>query len=233
MVTAGDPDVLMSRQRADHRQPVERHWTQAGPGFDLRCVRQLWDQSRGEPLQVGDGELTAGRIVLAGGVSIGGLSGFSTLRQSVIPVRGQILRLVGGGSRPPSVVNVGQRYLVPRRDGSVLIGSVEQEVGHDWSTEEQTLDDLRRFAAGLIPSLADAPEIESWSGLRPMTFDGLPMIGPLPGHDGVWVAGGHYRSGIHLSPGTAECLTAVIDGGRPPVDLKPFALTGRGDASTT
>ena len=188
---------------------------------DVRRVDDRWD------LDLTTGTVTAGTIVLAGGVSIGSLSAFKSLHRSVIPVRGQILHLDAGRHAPSSVVNVGQRYVVPRVDGTVIVGSVEQEVGENWSTEPDTVAGLRAFAAGLVPELSDAPEIESWSGLRPMTFDGLPMIGPLPGHEDVWVAGGHHRSGIHLSTGTAECLAAAINGDRPPMDLRPFALTGR------
>ena len=177
------------------------------------------------------GRVQTRHVVLAGGVSIGGLSVADSVRGCVIPVRGQMLRLAAGRYSPRAILNVGQRYIVPRRDRTVLVGSVEQEVGEDYSTDEATLSGLREFAASLIPELSTAPELERWAGLRPMTFDGMPMIGPLPGRPGVWIAGGHYRSGIHLSVATADCLVAAVAGRSPAVDLAPFALTGRVDAT--
>ena len=122
------------------------------------------------------------------------------------------------------IVNLGHRYLVPRPDGSVLIGSCEEEVGFRHGTTPRGLDELRQFVRDLCPSLAGGTEAAAWSGLRPMTFDGFPMCGRLPDSERIFVAAGHFRSGVHLSPGTARLLADLINGNEPTLDLDAFRV---------
>ena len=86
------------------------------------------------------------------------------------------------------------------------------------------LDSLREFANQLVPALKDAKQCDSWSGLRPMTFDGFPMIGRLPMSQNVYVAAGHFRSGLHLSPGTAIAVADLITGQPAQVSLDAFRV---------
>ena len=91
-------------------------------------------------------------------------------------------------------------------------------------------DELVLFAKSLVPGLDGWLEFETnWSGLRPGSPDGLPFIGQWPtiGDDNsgtVWAATGHFRAGIQLSVGTAECVVAAVWGKPPPVPLEPFAV---------
>jgi glycine oxidase len=86
------------------------------------------------------------------------------------------------------------------------------------------IESLRDFAVSLIPALATAEQAGCWSGLRPMTFDGFPMIGRVPGSQNLYVAGGHYRSGLHLSTGTAMVLTDLVLDRTPAFSLEPFRV---------
>src|SRR5207244_12004084 len=99
---------------------------------------------------------------------------------------------------------------VPRADGRVLVGSTEEDVGFDKRTTARAIHDLLELACSLVPGLADAPLERCWAGLRPGSPDGLPYLGRVPGWDNVFVAAGHFRAGLQLSPGTAlvlkECL---------------------------
>lgn len=167
---------------------------------------------------------SAGQVALCGGVWTGMIHEQLRLSESIVPVRGQILLLKPSGKLFSSIVNLGHRYVVPRRDGLVLVGSCEEEVGFDARTTETVLDDLRQFARQLCPQLSDAAEVTAWSGLRPMTFDGFPMIGKLPDSRRVYVAAGHFRSGIHLSPGTASCLADVMLNSDPMMSLDAFRV---------
>ena len=146
------------------------------------------------------------------------------LQNSIVPIRGQVLMYKG--DRPPlaSVVNVGNCYLVSRDDGHTLVGSCEEEVGWQLGTTEVVLDRLRKFALDVCPELKNAVEVRSWSGLRPMTFDGFPMIGRAPDSQRVFVASGHYRSGLHLAPATAVVLSDLITNQTPALDLQPFSV---------
>lgn len=156
--------------------------------------------------------LHAKRLVLCGGAATGLIDESLKLERSLIPVRGQMLLLHAEQpwAQTPEIINAGQRYLVSRGDGRVLVGSCEEEVGFRRETTEVEINRLKMFASDLIPELASAPETSRWSGLRPMTFDGMPMIGRVPLRKRTWVATGHFRSGIHLACGTASLIADLL-----------------------
>jgi glycine oxidase len=138
------------------------------------------------------------------------------------PVKGQMLSIVGG----PALRHVirGERYLVPRSDGRILIGATVEEAGYDKRTDVDMIQQLYRSAVAMVPALAEGRILESWAGLRPGTPDGLPILGATAIH-GYFVATGHFRDGILLAPATARVMAQVITGGRPDHDLSAFALS--------
>ena len=73
----------------------------------------------------------------------------------------------------------------------------------------------------VCPALASAEVAYAWCGFRPATRGGLPMLGATPVR-GLFIATGHYRNGILLTPITADVMAAVVTGERPPIDLAPF-----------
>ncbi|TWT76549.1 Glycine oxidase [Planctomycetes bacterium CA13] len=166
----------------------------------------------------------ADRVVLCGGSWSGLLSPELRLERSLIPIRGQILVLKTDHPLLRSIVNVGNRYVLCRDDGHTIIGSCEEETGFVCETTDGMIDALHRFAVGMLPELESAMVVERCAGLRPLTFDGFPMIGKVPDISNVYIAAGHYRSGIHLSPATAVCLADVMMGQTPQVDLEPFRV---------
>lgn len=149
------------------------------------------------------------------------------VENSIFPIKGQML--LYACDRPPltCVVNEGNRYLVPREDGHLLVGSTEEEVGFDKHNTDEGLADLQAFALDLLPGLATAKLEKSWAGLRPATFDGLPYLGRIPQWDNAFVAAGHFRSGLYLSPGTAVVMAQLLLGEQPQIDLDSFRI-GRG-----
>lgn len=166
----------------------------------------------------------ADSIVLTAGAWTGRIAPRLQLDRSVIPIRGQILLLKTERPVAHSVINVGHRYVVARDDGHTLIGSCEEETGFELGTTDAMLDSLHQFASDLFPELATAERIAGWSGLRPMTFDGFPMIGRVPDFHNLYIAAGHYRSGLHLAPGTAVLVSDLIEGVQPCVDPEPFRV---------
>ena len=139
----------------------------------------------------------------------------------VEPVRGQMLQLAGAPIA--HAVSAADAYLVPRGE-STLVGSTLERVGFDSSTTPSALKRLRAAAAAVIPALARAKVERSWAGLRPMTPDGLPLLGRDPDLPSVVYACGHAKNGILLAPITAECIAAIIAGTTPPISLDPFAV---------
>ncbi len=166
--------------------------------------------------------------VLCGGAAVGQIEPSLRLTRAIVPIRGQMLLM----RLPPEdllahqtvIFNAGNRYVVCRGDCRVLVGSCEEEAGWDCSTTPAVLDQLQQFAVGIFPQLTAATVMDRWAGLRPMTFDGFPMIGPVPRQPGVFVAAGHHRSGIHLSLATATLITEMIERRPTSIDTAPFAI---------
>lgn len=146
-------------------------------------------------------------------------------RPEIEPIRGQLVLLDAGERFFRSPINEGIRYLVPRQDGLVLVGATVEEAGFDKSNTPEALEDLTRFARTLIPQLADAPVVKTWAGLRPASVDRYPYLGKLPGVENVYLAAGHYRSGLHLSPATAIVMAQLMCGETPAVNLRPFRVS--------
>ena len=140
------------------------------------------------------------------------------------PVRGQIALLNTRAPGPTKVLLRGKRYIVPRGDGRVLVGSTEEDAGFDKRTTATAIQGLLDFGIGFVPSLADAAIEQCWAGLRPGSPDGLPFIGPVPEVENLWVAAGHFRSGIQLVPGTARVLSEAMQGRPTAVPLEEFRL---------
>jgi glycine/D-amino acid oxidase-like deaminating enzyme len=168
-----------------------------------------------------DGRSQRGRaVVLAGGAWIPLLVG-TPRPLPVEPVRGQMLRLQG--SPLSHAVSADDAYLVPRGE-STLVGSTLERVGFDSATTPAALDRLRLAAVAAVPSLRDAPVESAWAGLRPMTPDARPIIGQDPDLPTVIYACGHGKNGILLAPITAECVSSLVAGGRPPLDISSFDI---------
>ncbi len=158
----------------------------------------------------------------------------SALRTSLLrPIRGQMLLLNTGRPILKSMLLAGHQYVVPRDDGRVLVGSTEEDVGFMKGNTEEAIAGLRAFAENLVPAFREAKEEARWSGLRPMSLDKRPILGRAPGFTNLFVASGHYRSGLQLSPITGMILAKLLTGQQPGVDLTPFSLERFGNPATT
>jgi glycine oxidase len=146
----------------------------------------------------------------------------------VVPRKGQMLAI----ALPPSlplhfVVRTPDIYIVPRTNGPAagraIIGATIEDVGFDRAIYPTDIQHLRRLAAALLPPVADAQQLEAWSGLRPATPDGLPLLGAMPGRSNHFIATGHYRNGILLTPATALVMAQLLTNEAPSIDLAPFS----------
>ncbi|MBI2827003.1 MAG: glycine oxidase ThiO [Planctomycetia bacterium] len=170
------------------------------------------------------GRFAAGTICVTGGAWSRGLLARLGVAIAVKPIRGQIALLNTGAPVLRRVINEGRCYLVPRADGRVLVGSTEEDVGFDKQTTAEAIAGLLSFATELVPALAAAQLETCWAGLRPGSADGRPYLGRVPGYDNMFVAAGHFRSGLQLSPGTAVLMRQAILGQATDVDLSTFGV---------
>lgn len=143
----------------------------------------------------------------------------------MIPVKGEMLAFRGSATRPllHHVVRAPGAYLVPRNDASVILGATSVIGCADEAMTAGGLTSLLLAAQAAVPTIADYPVKDMWTGVRPGTPDDLPIMG-LCGLSGLILATGHYRNGILWAPITAALLTRLIVDGRQDRLLDPFAL---------
>jgi glycine oxidase len=169
--------------------------------------------------------LTAGRFLFSAGAWMDKLLQPLGLRTSIYPVRGQIVLFQPKKPVLKQVVIVGKRYLVARLDGRVLAGATEEpERGFDKYSTPEGVEGLVQFATDLVPALREAEIEKTWVGLRPGSVDGYPYLGELPGLSNAWMAGGHFRAGIQLAPGTATIMTALLTDQPSPLPIDLFRV---------
>jgi glycine oxidase len=165
-------------------------------------------------------------VVLAAGAWTNAIEGVRT--PPLRPVRGQLLQLEWRAGPLQSIIWGPDCYVVPRWDGSVLVGATVEEAGFDERTTEEGIRRLRDAAADLLPVTNDLRLIEARVGLRPATPDELPVIGPDPIVAGLFHASGHYRNGVLLAPITAKLIgDLIVEGTRDQVldSFKPDRFT--------
>jgi glycine oxidase len=170
-----------------------------------------------------NGEHVAGQFVVAAGAWSRRLLAACGADVTIEPVRGQIVLLETQPLPFTHIIGLGARYLVPRPDGRVLVGATEEWVGYCKQNTADAVAGLIRFAQDLVPGLAAAKFADCWSGLRPGAGDGLPYLGPVPGNDNLFVAAGHFRAGVQLSPGTAVLIRQLVLGQDLMLPLETFA----------
>ena len=167
-------------------------------------------------------------LVIAGGAWSDLLGQWLGVNIPVKPLRGQILAL--GPSKYPffhHTLYTHGAYLVSRRDGQVVAGATEEAVGYDTSTTERGIAALRTDAESLVPALVDLPLHSTWAGLRPLSADGLPLLGRVGGWENVHIATGHGRNGILLAPITGALMANSILNNAPlPMAFNPTRFVG-------
>jgi glycine oxidase len=229
------PAVRVGLRYADeghvHARALARALSQAAAAVGVRFVqgryvrRVLTTQGRATGVELDGETLSAGLVVLCAGSWSGLVDGGGVPGPIVRPARGQMVAIE---TRPPLFrhVLVAHRkgYLVPRADGVALAGSTLEMVGFRKEVTVAGLHDILGLARAMVPGLGELPVVETWANFRPLSPDGLPVIGTTP-VAGLLVATGHHRYGILLTPITAQVITDLATTGGTQVDLAPFAVT--------
>lgn len=171
-----------------------------------------------------DGSFEADSYVVTAGAWSDEVLAPLSFSAGISPVRGQLAYY----DTPPSylkspVFTLEQGYVVPKRSGYSLVGTTVEKSGFDESTTDEARDELVKKGRRLVPGLPRHSLRGTSAGLRPKPPGDHPFIGPIPSHPNVFLASGHYRNGMLLAPITAEIITALVYGKRPPVDIRSFA----------
>ncbi|MDI3256440.1 MAG: glycine oxidase ThiO [Kyrpidia sp.] len=165
---------------------------------------------------------SAERAVVAAGAWSSLLLGRPEWQNRVFPIKGEAVLLEAGLFPLRKTVFARDIYLVPKADGRLYLGATEQR--NTWSKEPsaQGLAQLTERANARVPELKTLAVSEIRVGLRPWSDDGLPYLGPLPDSDRLWIAAGHGRNGILLTPITGRLLAEWLVSGRSSPLLRAF-----------
>ncbi|MEO7038498.1 MAG: glycine oxidase ThiO [Candidatus Elarobacter sp.] len=170
------------------------------------------DSERVLGVRAGENFVAAEMVVNAAGAWAGELRGVPPhVRIPVVPVKGQLLSLAMPDRLVTRAMSVPGAYLIPRTDGTLLIGETVEETGFDVRVDAAATQRLREAAVRALPALANLAVDDVWAGLRPRTPNGRPFIGATE-LGGYFVAAGHYRNSILLAPATAQAIANVIEG---------------------
>jgi glycine oxidase len=166
----------------------------------------------------------ASRVCVTAGAWTNELLAQLQLEVPVFPVRGQLAQLRMSPLPFSCVIEQGRRYLVPRPDGLILVGSTEEHTGFVKQTTADGISGLLKFAQCLVPELRNAELVRSWAGLRPGSPDELPLLGRTSLFDNLFVGAGHFRSGLQMSPGSGKILADLLLDRPAPIDMDGLDL---------
>ncbi len=190
-------------------------------GFDVRRVRV--ESGRAVAVEGPGGTLHADAVVLATGAEAGRLAAGMGRPLPIQAGKGYSLSV-----HEPEVQLNGPLYLCDAKvgltpyDGVLRVGGTMELSGVNRTFDRRRVDSIRRLVSSLIPQAFDGVRVEEWVGMRPLTPDGLPVIGRLPALGNAFVASGHQMLGVTLAPSTGYALAELVLHGNSHLDLTPF-----------
>jgi glycine oxidase len=229
------PRVTAALHSPDDHQVENRRVAAALRIAFRRAGGRLHERARVDRIEVEGGRARAvhapGRheadvVVLAAGAWSRGIEGLpEAARPPVRPVKGQMIALRMPAREPllRHVVWTPGAYLIPRLDGRLLIGATVEERGFDDAMTAGGVLSLLESAWRALPGIEELPVVETWTGFRPTSRDDAPVLGPTE-VEGLFLATGHHRNGILLTPATADLVSRAILAGEVPREMAPFSI---------
>jgi glycine oxidase len=181
------------------------------------------ESGRAYGVRVADGVVEAETVVLAAGAWSPLVGEGLDIPVPVMPVRGQMAAVRNLPVAVRHVLYSFGGYAVPWPDGRLALGATMEEAGYAARTTLEGIEQVLGGARRKLPGLRHAELDATWAGLRPGSADGLPLLGAAPGLENLWLATGHFRSGILLGPYTARLLAKSIRAGSLAPELEEFS----------
>ncbi len=196
-------------------------------GMELRHGQVVGLQNKGTQVtgvRLGNGEIIATEtVVLAMGPWSQQAAAWVGLKIPVYPVRGQLLELLLPDPQLQASLSYNGNYLLHKADGITQAGTTyERDSGFVNHETRDGLEAIMNAALGMAPSLEEAQLVNHVSGLRPASADSLPLIGPIPDWQGVYMVAGHDRKGMGLSLISTRIIADLITGRSSPVAVESF-----------
>ena len=161
-------------------------------------------------VKTASGNITADKVLIAGGAWSSKLLKNIKINVDVAPVKGQMILFKAEADKIKRIVLSQDRYVIPRRDGRVLVGSTLEHTEFDKRTTAEAKKELMEEAFRIIPCLKESQVEHHWAGLRPGSPDGIPYICSVPEVEGLYLNTGHYRNGVGLGPASARLAADLI-----------------------
>ncbi len=228
------PRVQAALHSANDHQVDNRKLVQALSQACRQAGGLLYENTPIEKITIENGKVSgvetaasfygADQVIVCAGAWSGQIKGITKeLLPPVYPLKGQMLAVQMNPAQPllTHIITTPDIYMVPRRDGRLLIGATVEDQGFDVSVTAGGLRHLLEKAWWVLPGIEELPIVETWAGLRPSSPDDAPILGPS-GLPGLSYATGHHRNGILLAPVTGDLLTEYILSGEVPAAMQPF-----------
>ena len=202
-----------------------------GVRFVEHCTIHAIEQRQGRvvALESQQGRWGIEQLVVCAGAWSGDLlvnllPDLALVKANIAPVKGQMLLFKAQSDTLKQMVLAGDRYLIPRRDGHILVGSTVEQAGFNKQTTLAARLQLEQFALHLLPALQHYPLVNHWAGLRPATGNGVPYIDRYPQLANVYINAGHFRNGLVMGPGAAQLLVDKVLNRSSSIDLTPYGF---------
>jgi glycine oxidase len=222
-------DALYLPEVAQVRNPrllraLRQHVELLGGRISEQCAVSdiVVENGRVQALTTSNGKFIAQDYIVTAGAWSKEVLGRNALQLDIKPMRGQMLLFKFDVPQLHHIVLKDDLYLIPRRDGYLLVGSTLEDVGFDQRTTSEARDMLWQRSQKLLPSLRDMPLVQHWAGLRPASPLNIPIIGRHPQLDNLYLNSGHFRYGVTMAPASAEILVNEITGVQQPFDVTPY-----------
>ncbi|MBL0010415.1 MAG: glycine oxidase ThiO [Nitrosomonas sp.] len=168
------------------------------------------------------GEFVADYTIVSAGAWSKEIFGVHALKLAVKPIKGQMLLFKFDIPPVHTILVQDDLYIIPRRDGHLLIGSTLEDVGFDKQTTTSARNHLLMRAQTILPSLCEMSLKQHWAGLRPASPDNIPTIARHPIIRNLFINSGHFRYGVTMAPASAEILVNEITKAPQPFDTTPY-----------
>lgn len=212
------PRLLKALQQSIKNIPAVQLYTKCEiTGFEHK-------ENRIVGVRTQDNYFAADRVIITTGAWSGELLKKLHLSLPIFPMRGQMLLWKAPAELLSHMIVSQARYVIPRADGHILVGSSMENVGFDHSTTLEQYQELKSFAEALLPELMHYPIVDQWAGLRPAVPNGIPFMGAIPGFENVWINAGHYRNGVLFAPVANELIMDLIKKNVPQISAECYAF---------
>lgn len=197
-----------------------------GVQFREQCAFEgvVREGNRVTAVRTPEGRIACDAVVVAAGVWSAGVARSMGVRLAIEPGKGYSIEYSTAPVTLRSNTSFAERKVVATPLGKALkLAGTMEFSGYDSSINPARSDAIRRGPADFVRGWqSPKPDVEAWSGFRPMTPDSLSMIGRLGKHENAYVASGHGMFGLTMAPATALAVVEMVESGRVPARLAPF-----------